>query len=179
MERREFLVAASISVACLAGCARVTPGAESGGTPSPTSIDEPLSEYGCPPDGPADEPVVCSHTVDTDAADVYLLTDPTSRSETPTLTLYNESTSTLEFNPYQWSVTERTSSGWGPIERRQSGNGRLVIAAGETRSWTFGEVVDYINERRTPDAGTYAASIDISEPGGSDWIRCTALVRLG
>lgn len=111
---------------------------------------------------------MCSHTVDTDAADIYLLTEPTTRSEAPTLTLHNDSSSDLEFNPFQWTVMQQQPSGWVPVEKRSSGNGRLVVAAGETRSWTFGAVVNYINEQVTFDAGTYTTSIDIPNPRGSN-----------
>lgn len=57
-----------------------------------------------------------------------------------------------------------------PIEKQSSGNGRLVVAVGETHSWTFEEVVSYINEELTVDAGTYTARIEVPNPEGSDWI---------
>jgi len=176
MKRRDLLVAASTVAAGLSGCARNA--SQPDGTTSPASTTIPLSEYECPPDNPTEDPVVCSHTVDTDAADIYLLTDQTTQSETPTLTLHNDSSSDLEFNPFQWMVMQQQSSGWVPIEKRSSGNGRLVVASGGTHSWTFEEVVNYINEQLTVDAGTYTASIDIPNPNGSNWIRCVGLVRL-
>lgn len=176
MKRRDLLVAASTAFRGLAGCVRIASDTQPDDTTSPAGTTTPLSEYDCPPNGPTEGSVVCSHTVDTDAADIDLLTEPTTQSETPTL--HNDSSSELEFNPFQWSVLEQQPSGWVPIEKRSSGNGRLVVAAGETYSWTFEEVVNSINEQLTVDAGTYTASIDVPNPGGSDWIRCIALVRL-
>ncbi len=177
MKRRDLLVATSTAVAGLSGCS--TSDTQPNDTAPPEDATVPLSEYDCPPHGSSEEPVVCSYTVDTDSADIYLLTDPTTRSETPTLTLYNNSSSDLEFNPFQWTVMQQESSGWMPVEKRSSGNGSLVIAAGETHSWTFEEVVESINEQVPLGVGTYTASIEVPNPRGSNWIRCVALVRLG
>lgn len=177
MKRRDLLIAASTAVTGLSGCARSVSDTQPNDTASPADTTAPLSEYDCPPNGPTEGPVVCSHTVDTDGADIYLLTNPT-HSETPTLTLHNDSSSDLEFNPFQWTVMQQQPSGWVPVEKRSSGNGRLVVAASETHSWTFEEVVNSINEQVTLDAGTYTASIDVPNPRGSNWIRCIALVRL-
>jgi hypothetical protein len=178
MKRRELLAAASTAAVALSGCARSASDTQPDDTASPVGTTVPLSKYDCPPNGPTEDPVVCSHTVDTDGADIYLLTNPTTHSETPTLTLHNDSSSDLEFNPFQWTVMQHQPSGWVPVEKRSSGNGRLVVATGETHSWTFEEVVNSINAQVTLDAGTYTASIDVPNPRGSNWIRCVALVRL-
>lgn len=178
MKRRDLLFAGSTAIAGLSGCALNSSDTQPNDTASPVGTTASLSEYECPPNNPTEEPVVCSHTVDTDAADIYLLTDPTTHSETPTLTLHNDSSSDLEFNPFQWTVMQQQPSGWVPVEKRSSGNGRLVVAAGETHSWTFEEVVNSINEQVTLGAGTYTASINVPNPRGSNWIRCVALVRL-
>ena len=181
MKRRDVLVSACASVAGFAGCSsfasnpRPSDASSPGGTGTPTT---PLSEYDCPPHRSGEEPVVCSHTVDTDTASVYLLPG-TGTGPGTELVLHNESAAELEFNPYEWSVLERRSSGWTAIEKRTAGNARLVVAPGETHAWTFEEVVGYVDKRATLDAGTYAASISVPDSGGSDWIRCLALVRLG
>jgi uncharacterized cupredoxin-like copper-binding protein len=122
-----------------------------------------------------------SHTVDTESASVYLL--PTkatmdASAATVDLTLYNESSTELEFNPYQWETMVHQSAGWEAIKTRISGDGRVTLPPGDTHTWTFSEVVDSINEQVTVDAGTYTAAIGVPDPDGEDWIRCLALIRL-
>jgi hypothetical protein len=176
MKRRKFLAAACASMAGLAGCSR---GATEQGTPTTTPV--PLSDYDCPPHDSYAGAAVCSHVVDTGAASVYLLpskTEVDASTGTVELTLYNKSSTELEFNPYQWSIMRESSAGWEPIEKRSSGDGRLTLSPGETHTWTFAEVLDFINEKVTADAGTYTAGINVPTPNGSDWIRCTALFRL-
>lgn len=99
-------------------------------------------------------------------------------TETVELTLYNESSTDLEFNPYQWSIQTKTADGWEAVEKRTSGNGRLVLSPGDTQTWTFREVVDFINDQAPTDAGVYTAAINVPDPGGSDWIQCLALFRI-
>lgn len=176
MKRRELLAATSASIAGWAGCVS---SATEQGTPTPTPI--PLSEYDCPPHNSYAGAAVCSHTVETESASVYLLPSKTTvdaSTGTVELTLHNKSSAELEFNPYQWSVMKKPSSEWEPIEKRSSGNGRLLLSPGETHSWTFGEVMDSINEQATVEAGTYATGISVPDPDNSDWIRCIALFRL-
>lgn len=177
MKRRTVLGAACTSVAGLAGCTGFRSGAATG---SPTS-STPIAEYGCPPYDPTLDGYVCSHTVDTESACVYLL--PTkattdASAETVDLTLYNESSTGLEFNSYQWEIMVQQSAGWEAIETRISGDGRVTIPPGDTHTWTFSEVVDSINEQVTVDAGTYTAAIGVPNPEESDWIQCLALIRL-
>lgn len=177
MKRRALLAAACASMAGVAGCAS---GATERGTP--TATPTPLSEYECPPHDAYAGAAVCSHTVDTTSASVYLLPSKATvdaSTGTVELTLYNESSTELEFNPYQWSVMVQSSSGWDAIEKRSSGNGRLTLSPGQTHTWTFAEVVDFINENVTVEAGTYTAGISVPNPGESDWLRCIALFRLG
>lgn len=112
MKRRELLAATCTSIAGLAGCSSGDPEQE---TPATTPI--PLSEYECPPHDTNAGAAVCSHTVDTGSASVYLLPSKTTvdaSTEVIELRLYNESAAELEFNPYQWSITRKSSSGWEP-----------------------------------------------------------------
>ncbi|MEF8899710.1 MAG: hypothetical protein V5A25_00585 [Halovenus sp.] len=176
MKRRELLAATCASMAGFAGCSSGDTGQE-----NPTTTPTPLSEYDCPPHESYAGAAVCSHTVNTGSTSVYLLPSETTvdaSTGTVELTLYNKSSTELVFNPYQWSIMRKLSSGWEPIEKRSSGNGRLTLSPGETHTWTFGEVVDFINEKVTVDAGTYTAGINVPNPDGSDWIRCIALFRL-
>lgn len=169
MQRRDVLAATCASMAGLAGCAL--------GQGSQT----PLSEYDCPPHDSATGSVVCSQTVDTSSASVYLLPSETTvdaSSGTVELTLHNQSSAELEFNPSQWSIMQQSASGWEPIEQRVSGDGQRILSPRGSHTWTFGEVVDLINETVTVDSGTYTAGINVPNPDGSDWIHCLALFRL-
>lgn len=176
MKRREMLAAASASMVGFAGCAIGATEQE-----TPTTTPTPLSEYDCPPHDSYAGAAVCSHTVDTESANVYLLPSKSTvdaSTGTVELTLHNESSTELAFNPYQWSIMMKSSSGWEPIEKRSSGDGRLTLTSGDTHTWMFGEVVGFINEKVTVDTGTYTAGISVPNPGDSDWIRCIALFRL-
>jgi len=184
MKRRELLAAVSASMAGFAGCsggATVSRKRTTDSSSGPTLTPTPLSEFDCPPHDSYAKPAVCSHTVDIESASVYLLPSETTVDASTgavELTLYNNSSTELEFNPYQWSIMRKTSSGWEPIEKRLAGDGRLTLSPGKTHSWTFGEVVDSINEKATVDAGTYTAGISVPNPDTSDWIRCITLFRL-
>lgn len=181
MERRDLLSTACLSLVGLSGCAGALSdpnpdgfGPNEGTPASPT----PLSDYSCPPHGPQSDPVVCSHTVDSDTANVYLLTETTTDSDTPRMTLYNESSTELVFNPYQWTIAERTDTGWEQIPKRVSASAKLALAPGDTHSWTFRDAVDAITYNVTLDPGTYTASISVPNLDSSDGIRCIALVRV-
>ena len=184
MKRRKLLATIAAAMAGFTGCSGGGTGSENRTTDSPNGVtptSTPLSEFDCPPHDSAPNSAVCSHTVDTDTASVYLLPSDTMvdvSTGTVDLTLYNNSSTELEFNPYQWSIMKRKSAGWNPIEKRIAGDGRLTLAPGKTHSWTFEEVVDAINERATVDAGTYTAGISVPSPETSDWNRCIALFRL-
>lgn len=194
MKRRGLLASVCASLVGVAGCSSRGADSDPGATatdspaspspspsPSPTS-PTPLSAFECPPRGSDTGAAVCSHTVETDSASVYLLpaeTNADAPGETLELTLYNDSATDLRFNPYQWSILSRDGSKWERVEKRASGNGRVTVAAGETKTWTFGDAVEFVNPEATIDAGTYAAGIDVPNPDdGSDWIRCFALFRL-
>lgn len=176
MKRRAFLAATCTTMSGLVGCAQST--IRQG---TPTSTPTPLSAYDCPPHDSYAGTAVCSHTVDIESDTVYLLPSQTTvdaSTETVELTLHNESSTVLEFNPYQWSIMRQSSTGWESIEKRTSGSGRLTLSPTETQTWTFEQVVDFINTNVTVDTGTYTAGISIPNPGDSDWLRCIALFRL-
>ncbi|WP_283402426.1 hypothetical protein [Halorubrum sp. DM2] len=177
MKRRRLLAAVFTSVAGFAGCLSNAKEQE-----TPTTASTPLSEYGCPPSNSLAEPAICSHTVDTSSTSVYLLPSETT-GDTPAgtveLTLHNDSPTELEFNPYEWSILTKVSSGWEAIEGNSSGNGRLILSPDDTQTWAFDEVVGFINESVTVDSGTYVAGIRVPNPETSDWVRCIALFRLG
>ncbi|WP_435101318.1 hypothetical protein [Halarchaeum sp. P4] len=177
MERRLFVAGVCAALAGGAGCTiRQSDAAKTGST----TTARPLSAYDCPPHDRHAEPIVCSHTVDTDSASVYLLPSA-STADAATgveLTLHNDSASALEFNPYQWSVVQQDGAAWTPVEKRIAGDGRVVLDPGETQTWTFADVVGFINDRFLIDPGTYTASIGVPNPDGDDWLRCLALFRL-
>lgn len=190
MRRRRLLQTACASVASFAGCSSLatepeSPASTKSAKPTkstkPTASTSPVSAYGCPPYGSSLDGFVCSHTVDTESANVYLLPSKTradASPETVELTLYNKSSAELKFNPYQWSIMMEKPSGWESLEKHISGNAKLTISSGDTHAWTFGEVVDFINEQATLEEGTYTAAISVPNPDGSDWIQCLALIHL-
>lgn len=130
MERRTFLAATCGSMAGFAGCSHG--GTEQG---TPTTTPAPISAYSCPPNESYSGSAVCSHTVETAAASVYLLPSQTmvdSSTATVELTLHNEPSTELAFNPHQWSIPRQTHSGWVSVEQRTSGDGVLTLPPGET-----------------------------------------------
>lgn len=183
MKRRELLATLSTSLVGFTGClnSATAPGERTTNPPTGTTTTPiPISAYECPPHDSYAGAAVCSQTVDTESARVYLLPSKTTvdaSTGTVELTLYNQASTELVFNPYQWSIMTKVSSGWESIEKRMSGDGRLTVSAGETHTWTFEEVVGFINEQVTLDSGTYTAGISVPNPN-ADWIRCIALFRL-
>jgi hypothetical protein len=181
MDRRGLLAAIAGAAAGGAGCLG---GARTGAKRSRESTDRrsdvPLSEYPCPPYA-ADGEAVCSHTVDTDEAEVYLL--PSERTtaeprEELRFTLYNRSSRSLVFNPYQWTISERSSDGWEAIERTVAGDGKLTLAPDDRHSWSAREIVEYVRPtfRFSPD--DYAVEIGVPSPGGDDWLACVSVFRV-
>jgi len=176
MNRRSLLATTCVSLVGFAGCSR----SDTKQGPQTTSSKR-ISEYDCSPHDIDVESAVCSHTVDSEAASVYLLPSKPTGAESPSevdLTLHNESSTELEFNPYQWEINKRSNAGWVPIEAHSSGTGQLTLSPSETHKWTFGEVIDFINKSATVDSGTYTASIRVPRPEDSGWIRCLSLFRL-
>lgn len=171
-------LAGAVVGSALAGCSdrtrTSTPNDDQPASPAP------IESYGCPPGASERTDVVCSHTVDTDDASVYLLPSERTAStpESLDLTLHNDSTTDLAFNPHSWTVRRELTTGWERLERRSQGDGRLVVGSGETHTWTFAEVVDTIDSEATLEPGTYTAERSVPDPTGSDWLDCVALFRL-
>lgn len=176
MKRRQALKSTIVAVAGLAGCSGPL-----ANTQQQASSSQPLSEYGCPPYGSEIDGFVCSHTVDSDAAPVYLLPSEqsvTAPGETLDLTLYNDSESKLVLNPYQWTLTIERSDGWEIVPKQTVGDGRLTVGPGQSHTWPLPEIIEYIDADVTLDPGTYAAEIGVPTPEGSDWTMLLALFRL-
>jgi hypothetical protein len=140
-----------------------------------------LSDYSCPSSDNVHK-TVCSHKVDTDEADIYLLPSTTS---TPVphkelqFTLYNKSRSILEFNPYSnWTFWERTVGGWGQIEQQISISARAVLQPGSTKTWDAEESTKILGGQFQFSADVYAAGINVPDPNNEQWIRCVALFRV-
>lgn len=186
MQRRRYLAAVvSGFTATSAGCLGIgaTPEGETGDpTPAPPTIaDQP-----CPPSPTDRGGAVCSHTVDTDAASVYLTASPRSATladGTPTaeitLTLHNESTRNLTFNPHSWTISRKASGGWETMEEEQVGDGRVTVPPEGTHDWSFADAVTSIRHEPALDGGLYAAETGVPDPDtDGEWLACIALVRL-
>lgn len=181
MRRRRFLATLGAgAMGAIAGC----PG---GSDPSTPTADVPaIDDQDCPPYAIDLDGVVCSHTVESTNAAVYLdanqttavLSNGTPASEI-TLTLHNESTTDLEFNPHTWTISRRVDSGWRPLEEEIAGDEKVPLAGGETYSWSFVEAVESIRIDPALDPGLYAAEIGVPDPESNEaWLACIALVRL-
>lgn len=176
--RRAVLCSAGTGIALLSGCTSFGSERSTDPTTTPVSADA-IASVECPQSGDGDA-TVCSQTVKTDAASVYLLPSPTvgDGPDSLELTLTNESGTALTFNPYSWTVWVKNASGWSEIEQQSSGDGKLTIAAGDSETWTVETVVGYVNESATLDSGAYSAAIDVPDPDGDDWITCLAVFGL-
>ena len=159
MNRRTYLAGVVGSMAGTAGCLDL-------GGQSNSVSDDPFSTYGCPPDGVDDVTgrPICSQTVDTDEADVYLL--PSSeRAADPsenTLTLTNESSEQIEYNPHNWSMWVEQAGEWQRVERTVDGGGYVELEPGRTYSWTLAEVAESIQgDTFSYNPGTYFASLAV------------------
>lgn len=82
-----------------------------------------IADQPCPPYEVDSAGAVCSHTVDTDAAAVYLETDRERSSianglpvDRITLTLHNESAEELSFDPHGWRLRHNDGSGWEEVQ---------------------------------------------------------------
>ena len=176
--RRAVAYSAGTGIALLSGCASF--GLEQSAEPMATPISaEEIASFKCPPYGDGDA-TVCSQTVETESASVYLLPTPTigDTPDTLELTLMNRSDTALSFNPYSWSVQKKGASGWSEIEQEISGNGKLTVPAGDSETWTFKTVVRYINESASLDSGAYSAALNVPNPDGNGWITCLAVFGL-
>lgn len=153
-------------------------------TANPENTD--LDEQSCPPYETQRDRAVCSHTVNTDTATVYLDADPNKSGLTDgkpdgeiTLTLHNQSSSDLTFNPNSWEIGFNRGSEWEEFQRQKSGDGDVTVPADETHSWSLMDAVESIQDNPDLEPGVYAAELGVPDPETSDeWIACIALVQL-
>lgn len=150
----------------------------------PTSTD--IADQPCPPYEVDHGSAVCSHTVDTDSATVYLETDRERTSvanglpvERITLTLHNESAGELTVDPHGWRIRHDDGSGWEEVPQEVRRDGDRTVEAGGEASWTFLLAVESVQEDPELEPGLYAAGLDVPDPEDPDGrIACIALVRL-
>lgn len=156
-----------------------------GGTETPETCTE-TDGQPCPPFATARHRAVCSHTVEPNSASVYMDPHPgcsTLKNGTPgeeiTLTVYNQSSQDLSFNPYSWRIWHGGGGEWTELEQEVSGGGRVTVAARGTHTWSFLEAVESIQEEPALESGRYGAEIGVSDPRNSDVrVALIALVRL-
>lgn len=156
------------------------------GNPNSGASTTPLDDQPCPPSDTDREKAICSHTDAADSAPVYLEPDPNEGTlveglpdQDITLTLYNQSSTDLRFNPHSWRIWNRSDSGWQEFEQGVSADGSQTLEADGTRSWSLTEAVTAIQQDPVFEPGLVAASIGVPDPGSSDgWISCVALVDL-
>lgn len=144
-----------------------------------------IDDQPCPPYKTDRDTAVCSHTVDTDTASVYLDASPEASeldngepSDEITLTLHNQSASELTFNPNSWNIYHNAGTEWKELQQKQSGDGMYTISEDETHSWSFMEAVESVEEELELERGLYAAELGVSFDNSDDWIACIALIRL-
>jgi len=139
-------------------------GCSSSSSSSPSVSEQPISEYDCPPDGVDESGLSCSQTDDSEGSAVVL--EPSLESTTDpdaiTLTLRNESSEQLEFNPASWQLWVEQNGDWDRIEQTTTGDAYEELAAGESRTWNATEIPDLIRQSEFSfDPGTYLAAISI------------------
>lgn len=180
MKRRSLLALIGGTVAA-SGC--ISSG-DTGTTPAITDPDpKALSRYPCPPyAAPGDLRAVCSHTVNTDKANVYLLPSPTKTAfprDELQFTIYNKSASVLnDFNPYEWSIWKVTEGEWTKVKRRSFGSGKIDLSPGQHKTWDANEVIGFVNSSFQFTVGVYAVEISVPYPSNNTWTRCIALFRI-
>jgi len=182
MNRRRFLGLVGSGTAVVAGgCLESADAAGTASrTPQPTADEQP-----CPPYPTDRDRTVCSHTVTSDTASVYLTPDPRSSpldDGTPvdeiTLTLYNQSSTDLRFNPHSWRIWHLSDGDWSELDRQQSGDGVVTVAANGTDTWSFLETIETSQDDPELNPGRYAAEIGVPDPDTADgWVACIALIR--
>lgn len=159
MNRRGYLAGLAGSVAGIAGCL-------DGDGESASASDRPLSEYPCPPVEMRESGLTCSHTVDgsgdeaPEAAGVYFETSPAVSADPDeiTLTMTNDASERLEFNPFSWTLWVEQSGEWSEVEQAIVGDGYIEVDPGQTHSWSATEVADAITGRGfSYSPGTYFA----------------------
>lgn len=184
MQRRRLLATVASGVAATsAGCLGI--GATSEGEPDDSTPAQPaIADQPCPPTATDRDSAVCSHTVDTESASVYLAANPRSATLDDgtttaeiTLRLHNESPRDLTFNPHSWTLSWKGDDGWETMEEELVGDGRVTVPPEGTHDWSFVDVVTAIRDEPALDAGLYAAEIGVPDADG-DWLACIALVQL-
>lgn len=158
---------------------------DSGWEDTPATCAE-TADQPCPPFATARDRAVCSQTVESNAASVYIAPNPgcsTIDDGTPedeiTLTFYNQSARDLSFNPYSWRIWHDEGGGWTELEQEVSGSGTVTVAARDAYSWSFLEALEAIQEEPAPESGLYGAEIGVPDPRNSDaHVACIALVQL-
>ena len=179
------------SIVGIAGClgGAETPDEPEAGNESDGEVDTltpDIDDQPCPLYETERDSAVCSHTVDTDTASVYIEPNPESSTlndGTPvddiTLTFYNQSSNELTFNPHSWSIWHNSGTEWEELQQELSGDGRLTTSPDDTHSWSFIEAVESIQEEPAFEPGLYAAELGVPDPENSDeWVACIALVQL-
>ncbi len=159
---------------------------DTGETPSNSdSSDTEFSDVECPPFDSEASATVCSHTVDTDAASIYLDASPAETalpndepSEEITLTLNNTSDGSTRFNPHSWHIWHNSESGWMELEQTIVGDGVMTLEAGDSMSWSFMEVLTGIQHDPDLEPGRYAAEIHLPDPVTGEDTGCIALLDL-
>lgn len=191
MQRRALLASVGTGAIVGAGGCLVAPWSSddpddgtSTGDSVVTSTD--IADQPCPPYDVDTGSAVCSHTVDTDEASVYLETDrergkiangiPT---ELITLTLHNESPEDLAVDPHGWRIRHNDGSGWEDVPREVRREDDLTVEAGGEASWTFLLAYESVQADPELEPGLYAAELAVPDPGDTDdRVACIALVRL-
>ncbi|WP_248516538.1 COG1470 family protein [Salinarchaeum laminariae] len=177
MHRRTYLLALCGSVFAGAAALELR-------TRGSSVSNRPLTEYDCPPfEGGEDwKPTVCSHTVDTAAAEIFLQPS-VERIDDPgelTFTLTNDSDRTLHVDPWDWALRTQGSDGWRAIEYTGGiASGSLELPPGETHEWDAMEIADYFADWQFEfPPGTYLAGVRVADPGPANWMRHAALFRI-
>ena len=178
------------SVSSLAGCLRdigIAPVSEtvnsSDGPVGATPTE--IHEQPCPPYETTRDSAVCSHTVDTDKAAVYLepnIEHSTLNNGEPvediSLVFHNQSTSELTFNPHSWIVWHTVDTEWERVQSELSGDGSLTVSPEETHLWSLAEVLESIQMEPSLEPGLYGLELGVPAPQASNqWIACVALVQ--
>lgn len=192
MQRRALLASVGAgAIVGVSGClveSGTSDDPEDGDTPTDrtdtTSTD--IADQPCPPYEIDRARTVCSHTVDTDSAAVYLEADRDRSTiangipvERIPLTLHNRSSEELAFDPHSWRIRYNDGSGWEEIQPAVRRDGDRSLQPGGEESWTFLLAVESVQEGPELDPGLYAAEIDVPDPESpDDRIACIALVRL-
>lgn len=75
------------------------------------------------------------------------------------VTVRNDTTEKIRFNPFTWNVWSWTSDGWVRWEPRSQGNGFVDVEPGGTEQWSFDEIVGFIGYDSPSRPGWYAVQL--------------------